>query len=94
MEAPAPCSSAATQTLCAGQSNRNATAAREEISAELFEPLEFPWEDEKASPSFLLNRARSLLDKDTALGNRSATRTRSPRDRSAIARCRYQTHVR
>jgi antitoxin VapB len=62
----------------------------EEISAELFEPVEFPWEDEKASSSFLLNRARSLLDKDTALGTDLQPGPEARAIEGAIARCRYQ----
>lgn len=33
----------------------------EEISAEEFEPIEFPWEDEKASGDFVFEQAKSLL---------------------------------
>jgi Xaa-Pro dipeptidase len=35
---------------------------REEISADDFEPVEFAWEDEKASGDFVFEKAKSLLD--------------------------------
>jgi Xaa-Pro aminopeptidase len=62
----------------------------EEISAEDFEPVEFGWEEEKASPTFLANRALALLETDTLLGSDlpSGVKVRTVED--ALAQCRYR----
>jgi antitoxin VapB len=71
----------------------------EELSAKDFEPIEFAWEDEKASPTFLVDRALSLLNRDAtqtsnaALGSDLPLGARTPIIESAIARCRYQLTV-
>ncbi|MET0753289.1 MAG: aminopeptidase P family N-terminal domain-containing protein, partial [Pyrinomonadaceae bacterium] len=41
----------------------------EEISAEDFEPIEFAWEDEKASGDFVVEKAKTLLNNDFALAS-------------------------
>lgn len=61
----------------------------EEISEKEFEPIEFAWEDEKASPTFLAERAAALLEKGAPLASDLPTagaRMIEP----LIGRCRYQ----
>src|SRR5436853_2013362 len=41
----------------------------EEVSAEEFEPIEFAWEEEKASPTFLADRALSLIESNSRVGS-------------------------
>ena len=61
----------------------------EEISAEDFEPIEFAWEDEKATADFLKNCALALLNKGDALGADLPFGADVRVVESAIARCRY-----
>lgn len=61
----------------------------EEVSAEDFEPVEFGWEDEKASPTFLTDRAISLLSDDKTLGADLPLSAGVQTIESNIARCRY-----
>jgi Xaa-Pro aminopeptidase len=62
----------------------------EEIPAESFEPVDFPWEDERGSATFLAETALKLLPPGTALGSDlpfgQVTRVVEP----AISHCRYQ----
>lgn len=60
----------------------------EEISAEEFEPVEFAWEEEKASSSFLLDRTRALLNEKTEVGSDLPLGSRTIE--GSLARCRYQ----
>ena len=62
----------------------------EELAGEEFEPVEFSWQDEKASPTFLAARALALLDKGAALGSDVADGSGGQPIDAAIARCRYQ----
>jgi Xaa-Pro aminopeptidase len=62
----------------------------EELAAEEFEPVEFSWQEEKASPTFLAARALTLLGKGSALGSDVADVSGSRQVEAAIARCRYQ----
>ncbi|HEX8566542.1 MAG TPA: M24 family metallopeptidase [Pyrinomonadaceae bacterium] len=62
----------------------------EEISAGDFEPIEFGWEDEKASANFLTNRVFDLLTEDKNFGSDIAFGADVRTIESAIARCRYQ----
>lgn len=60
----------------------------EEITADEFEPVEFGWEEEKSSPTFLADRARALLGggevgSDLASGGAGVVE-------GMVARCRYQ----
>src|SRR2546423_1228305 len=61
----------------------------EEISADEFEPVEFAWEEEKASPTFVADRARSLLE-GGALGSDLHAGPAALTVEGAVARCRYQ----
>jgi antitoxin VapB len=62
----------------------------EEVSEKDFEPIEFGWEEEKASGTFLTDRAKALLNEDKALGS-DLTFTADVRViEGAIARARYQ----
>lgn len=61
----------------------------EELSANDFEPIEFAWEDERSSPTFVADLARDLLENPKALGSdlpMGSTR----HVEGAIARCRRQ----
>ena len=62
----------------------------EEVSAEEFEPVEFPWEEEKAKPSFLADRARRLIAGGTVLGSDLPAGPDARMVEGAISRCRYQ----
>ena len=41
----------------------------EELAGEEFEPVEFSWQEEKATPTLLAARALALLDHGVALGS-------------------------
>jgi antitoxin VapB len=61
----------------------------EEISQEDFEPVEFPWEEERGSQNYLVDRALALMSPGSKLGadlHLEGVRTVE----SSIARCRYQ----
>jgi len=62
----------------------------EEVSESDFEPVEFAWEDEQASPAFLVDKALSLLGRDALLGSDLPLSTNTRTVEAAIARCRYQ----
>jgi Xaa-Pro dipeptidase len=62
----------------------------EEISENDFEPVEFAWEDEKASSSFLVDKALSLIDRGDLLGSDTAFGANSRIVEGAIASRRYQ----
>jgi Xaa-Pro dipeptidase len=61
----------------------------EEVSAEDFEPVEFGWEEEKASPSFLADQASALLESGGALGADMAFGAGARVVEGAIAPCRF-----
>lgn len=62
----------------------------EELASEKFEPIEFPWEQEKASPTFLATRALSLLTKGARLGSDIDPGAVASPLEGAISRCRFQ----
>ena len=62
----------------------------EEISAEDFEPVEFAWGDEKASPTFLADRARSLVGDNFAVGSDLPVGPDARVVEGAISPCRHQ----
>jgi Xaa-Pro aminopeptidase len=63
----------------------------EELASEDFEAVEFGWEEEKASPTFLADRARALLnDGNMALGSDLSMAANVRTIEGAIARCRYE----
>jgi antitoxin VapB len=62
----------------------------EELSAEDFEPVEYAWEEEKGSPTFLVDRATALLDKGDALASDLPVGPSVQIVESALARCRYR----
>jgi antitoxin VapB len=62
----------------------------EEIAADEFEPVEFAWEEEKSSPTFLAGRARALLNDGSALGSDLALAGGGRVVEGAVARCRYR----
>lgn len=62
----------------------------EELADEEFEPLEFSWEEEKASPTFLAARALTLLNKGAALGSDVDVGSDAVPIDGLLARCRYQ----
>jgi antitoxin VapB len=62
----------------------------EELAGEEFEPVEFAWEDEKASPTFLADRARALLEGVSALGSDLPVAPDVRVVEGALAGCRYK----
>jgi Xaa-Pro aminopeptidase len=62
----------------------------EELVGEEFEPVEFPWEEEKASPAFLSTLALTLLGKGATLGSDVGLGPGTVAVEAAVARCRYQ----
>jgi antitoxin VapB len=62
----------------------------EELSAEDFEPVEYGWEEEKGSPTFLVERAHDLLGKEDTLSSDLPSGPGLRTIESAIARCRYR----
>jgi antitoxin VapB len=62
----------------------------EELAGAEFEPIEFPWEQEKASPTFLATRALSLLTKGARLGSDVDFGAAASPLEGAISRCRFQ----
>lgn len=62
----------------------------EELSAEDFEPVEYAWEEEKGSPTFLIDRALALLgQRGGALASDLPSGPGVRTIESALARCRY-----
>lgn len=62
----------------------------EELDAEDFEPIEFPWEDEKATPDFLADRAQTLLRENGRLGSDTPLSKKASMIEHLLAPCRYQ----
>lgn len=62
----------------------------EELADQNFEPIEFSWEEEKASTTFLSTRALSLLRNGATLGSDSGIGPDVVMVEPALARCRYQ----
>lgn len=62
----------------------------EELSNTDFEPVEFAWENEKASATFLVDRARELLPSGKSLGSDLYLGSEVSLLEAEIARCRYQ----
>jgi Xaa-Pro aminopeptidase len=62
----------------------------EELTGAEFEPVEFGWEEEKASSTFLTDRAGALLNEGSAALASDLSLARNVRTlEGAIARCRY-----
>jgi Xaa-Pro aminopeptidase len=62
----------------------------EELADQDFEPIEFSWEEEKASPNFFVARALSLLRNGATLGSDIGIGSDVVIIETALARCRYQ----
>ena len=62
----------------------------EELAGLDFEPVGFGWEEEKASPTFLADRARTLLTGGAALGSDLPAGPEARVVEGALADCRYQ----
>ena len=62
----------------------------EELAEEEFEPIEFSWQEEKSSPTFLADRAISLLNGNLALGSDLDVGPSARLVDLPLARCRYQ----
>jgi Xaa-Pro aminopeptidase len=62
----------------------------EELPESDFEPVELPWEDEYASPAFLVDKARALLGQGDLLGSDLPLNANTRTVEAAVARCRYQ----
>ena len=67
-----------------------ARVLEEELAGADFEPVEFGWEEEKSSPSFLADRASSLLAGGGALGSDLPAGAGVRTIEAAVAGCRYQ----
>jgi antitoxin VapB len=63
---------------------------KEHLEGTEFEPLEFAWEDEKASGAFLPNRATELLTNGATMGSDLFVGPTATLIESEVARCRYQ----
>ena len=70
--------------------NEMARLLAEEIPGADFEPIEFSWEEEKASSTFVLERARGLLTAAGSLGSDIHLGNDAKVIESNVARCRYQ----
>lgn len=62
----------------------------EELAGGQFEPIEFPWEEEKASPTLLVARAVTLLGSSETLGSDVNLGTEALPIDGAVASCRYE----
>lgn len=62
----------------------------EEISAEDFEPVEFGWQEEKASGDFVIGKAKSLLKINTNVVSDFSLQKEIRLIEILIARCRYE----
>ena len=62
----------------------------EELAGADFEPVEYGWEEEKASPAFLAERASSLLEGGGALGSDLPLGAGVKTVEAAVTRCRYR----
>lgn len=66
---------------------------REEISADEFEPVEFSWQDEKSSGDFVIEKAKSILNKSGEIASDLLLNSSLRSIESLISRCRYQLTV-
>lgn len=62
----------------------------EELAGADFEPIEYGWEEEKASPTFVADLAASLLEDGSALGSDLPAGPGVKVIEGAVARCRYR----
>lgn len=62
----------------------------EEIPAEVFEPIEFAWQEEKAAGDFVVKKAASLLNDSENLASDLFLHRRARPIENLIAVCRYQ----
>ena len=62
----------------------------EELAGAEFEPVEYGWEEEKASPTFVADLAASLLKGGNALGSDLPVGPGVKVIEGAVARCRYR----
>jgi len=62
----------------------------EQLHGQGYEPVDFAWEDEKASPSLVADVALSLVDQELPLGSDLALGSSVRVIESAIARARYK----
>jgi antitoxin VapB len=62
----------------------------EELAGAGFEPIEYGWEEDKASPTFVADLAASLLEGTAALGSDLPAGPGVKVTEGAVARCRYQ----
>jgi Xaa-Pro dipeptidase len=62
----------------------------EEISGTDFEPVEFPWEDEKSSGDFVLKKAAALIENNSGLASDLYFTSDVRPVENLIARCRFE----
>lgn len=63
---------------------------REEISGDDFEPIEFPWEEEKASGDFVIEKAKTLSDQNIEIASDLLLHAKIRAVENSVSRCRYQ----
>ena len=61
----------------------------EKISAEEFEPIEFAWQEEKASGNFVIENAKSLLNENKTLASDLFLHKEIAPIENLISKCRY-----
>jgi len=62
----------------------------EEVSEADFEPIEFPWEEERSSSTAVANRATALLEGSGGLASDYFTDATIPAIEQHVAQCRYE----
>ena len=62
----------------------------EALSPSDFEPVEYAWEEEQSTPTFVVDKALTLLHQGAALGSDIELDSNTPVIEAAIAQCRYQ----
>ena len=62
----------------------------EEISADEFEPIEFSWQDEKASGNFVVEQAKALIEAHESIGSDLFLHARARPIENLVARCRFE----
>jgi antitoxin VapB len=62
----------------------------EEVSADEFEPVEFSWQDEKASGDFVIEKAKTLVRDNQNIASDLALSSTIRSVEGLIARCRYE----
>ncbi len=62
----------------------------EELSVEGFDPIDFPWQGEKAKSSLIIEKAKAVLESGAKIASDLAISAAIPVIENKIAACRYQ----